>query len=553
VIIAVLILAAGYAAACFYFADRVPKGTVVAGSQIGGLTATEATAKLESDLADRSRQPVQAAAGDQTVSFDPVVAGLGFSAAETVNSVTGLDFRPAWLWRQITGLGEVRPVLQVNSQALESEIAQLASQVRIAPVDATLAVTSGQVVATEPANGTDLDATTAASYVKESYLVNPGPWDLPTEVRAPRIGQAELDRATAEIAQPVLSAPVSVTVGTATVELPVASFAPAALIQAPTGSDELELTWDATLLAAAVNQRLPEGLVTNPVDARFVFTGDQVAIEDGAPGTELDATALAGAMTPAAVATGAARTANALLREVDPAAGRAELEKMGVKEVVGRFETQATNDADRTRNLRKAAEMVTGTLIPPGETFSLDKALGHRALETGWFNAGVVIGGLSREGIGGGLSQFSTTLYNASHLAGMVDVAHVPHANYFSRYPTGREATLWEGQIDNQFKNDTPYGVVLRAGVTSSLRVWVELWSTKYWTVEAQIGQPYSYVAPRTIESRAADCQPQSAGSSGFQVDYWRIRTDPDGKAQAQENWHWRYDPMNAVVCLETP
>jgi vancomycin resistance protein YoaR len=147
------------------------------------------------------------------------------------------------------------------------------------------------------------------------------------------------------------------------------------------------------------------------------------------------------------------------------------------------------------------------------------------------------------------LSQFSTTLYNASHLAGMVDVSHTPHSNYFSRYPMGREATLWEGQIDNQFKNDTPHGVVLRAGVTDSLRVWVELWSTKYWAVEAEIGEPYSYTAARTVESAKPDCTPQAAGSSGFQVDYWRVKTAPDGAAQPKEEWHWRYDPMNGIVC----
>jgi hypothetical protein len=85
--------------------------------------------------------------------------------------------------------------------------------------------------------------------------------------------------------------------------------------------------------------------------------------------------------------------------------------------------------------------------------------------------------------------------------------------------------------------------------VTDSLRVWVELWSTPYWEVEAEIGEPYSFVPPTTRESAGPDCQPQAAGAAGFQVDYWRIKTNPDGEAQPKEDWHWRYDPMNGIVC----
>ncbi|MDR2378779.1 MAG: VanW family protein [Bifidobacteriaceae bacterium] len=479
-----------------------------------------------------------------------MVAGLGYSPEETVAAVTGLNFNPAWLWRQVEGLGALRPYLVVDHAALESHVADLAAQTRREPVNGTVTVAGGEVATTEPVAGLELDTAAAVRQIEADYLVKAGPWQLPVTRLAPPIDQADIDQAVAAIANPLLSGPVAVTVADAGVELPADELATAALIGPDLGNAEtLALTWDKELLSGLVSKRLPSGVETQAEDARFAFVDGQPVIEDGRPGSRLDPDQLAQAVTAAALAAGDERRAAAELVEVDPAAGRAELEKMGVTQIVARFETQATNSADRTKNLRKAAEIVTGTLVRPGETFSLDQALGHRSLETGWFNAGVVVAGVSQDGIGGGLSQFSTTLYNAAHLAGMVDVAHQPHANYFSRYPMGREATLWEGQIDNQFKNDTPYGVVLRAGVSDSLKVWVELWSTKYWTVEAAIGQPYSYVAPRTIESTKSDCQPQSAGSSGFQVDYWRLKTDPDGNAQERETWHWRYDPMNAIVC----
>jgi vancomycin resistance protein YoaR len=549
-LVLVAALAGAYVGASYYFADRVPKGATVVGVDIGGLPRAEALERLHQALDAKATETVAVAVGEAETTFDPVLAGLGFSAEATVAAQTGLSFNPARLWEHVGGIGQIELVLTVNRPALEAHLAELAALTRLEPVNGTLTVASGEVVTTEPQAGLELDQAAAAAQVEAEYLVKAGPWTWPAAELAPKIGQAQLDQAVQEIAEPLLSGPVAVAVADARVEVPAAEVAAAALI-GPDGGDggRLTLDWDKELLAASVAKRLPAGVETEAEDARFVFVDGQPVIEDGAQGARLSPDQLAEAMSVAALALGDQRLATAELVEADPAAGRAELEQLGVKEVIGRFETQATNSADRTKNLRKAAAIVTGMIVRPGETFSLDKALGHRSLETGWFNAGVVVAGVSQDGIGGGLSQFSTTLYNAAHLAGMVDVAHTPHSNYFSRYPTGREATLWEGQIDNQFKNDTPYGVVLRAGVSDSLKVWVELWSTKYWTVEAGIGQPYSYVAPRTIESTKADCKPQSAGSSGFQVDYWRVRTGPDGAAQPEETWHWRYDPMNAIVC----
>jgi vancomycin resistance protein YoaR len=228
------------------------------------------------------------------------------------------------------------------------------------------------------------------------------------------------------------------------------------------------------------------------------------------------------------------------------------LEALGIKEVVGTFPTHADPIPPRTANIKLAAEKVTGVLVKPGETFSLNDTLGPRTYENGWQDAGVVENGVITSDIGGGLSQFSTTLYNAAHLAGMEDVEHQPHHNYFSRYPKGREATLWEGQIDNKFKNNTPYGVLLQAWVTDDLDVIVQLWSTKYWEVESVIGEPYDYVAPTTITKPAGPgCEEQSKGSDGFTVEYTRTLS-LDGEVKNTQTWTWKYSPTNAYVC-ESP
>jgi vancomycin resistance protein YoaR len=323
-----------------------------------------------------------------------------------------------------------------------------------------------------------------------------------------------------------------------------------AAIIAPKGA-HLALSFDPETISAELKARLPDGFLRPAADAHFVFEDGKPKIEDGIPGRALDADQLAAGAAKAALVAGADREVAVQLVDAGPSAGRAELESLGVKEVVGEFRTQATNDWGRTENLKKAAALVTGTLVRPGETFSLNDALGHRSEENGWHSAGVVVGGLMTDGIGGGLSQFSTTLYNASHLAGMTDVEHAPHSTYFSRYPMGREATIWEGQIDNKFQNNTPYGVVIRAWVSADLQVWVQLWSTHYWDVEASIGNAYDVVPTRTVEKPAGpDCKEQAQGNDGFQIDYSRtLRLN--GEVKETKTWHWKYQPTLGIKCVE--
>ena len=543
----VLLLAGAYLLASWWFSDKVPVQTTAGGVDISGLTRSEAIAKLDSTLGAHTTEPVNVNVGDQLAQFDPVVAGLSFDAAATVDQVVGLSFWPLDVWHHFRGETTIGLAIGLDAKSLDSAIATLAGQTATQPVDATLTVTSGSPETTSPVDGVELDQAATATFIKDNWLVTKAPWQLPAKVMPPAIDQAALDEAIAQVAEPLLSAPVAVQVEDATVTITVSDLAAAAELVPQDG--KLTLAFKQELLLGAVNRGLPDGLLTLAEDAQFVIEGGRPVIADGTPGKAVDGETLISEVALAALTTGE-RTATVPLSEVDPAAGRADLEALGVTEQVSYFETLAPANPTRTRNLTKAAEIVSGTLVRPGESFSLDKALGHRSLENGWTSAGVVLNGKMTEGVGGGLSQFSTTLYNAAFLAGMEDVDHTPHSNWFSRYPRGREATLWEGQIDNVFKNNTPYGVVLNAGVTSDNRVWVELWSTKYWQVEEGFGEPHSYTSPRVIEDPSDNCTPQAAGGQGFTISFWRKLTH-NGEVAEEKTWTHTYVPVNGYECTK--
>src|SRR5690606_16856973 len=181
------------------------------------------------------------------------------------------------------------------------------------------------------------------------------------------------------------------------------------------------------------------------------------------------------------------------------------------------FSTGSLGTADRVHNLTLGASKVNGTLLRPGEVFSLNDTLAPITREGGYRGASVVVNGVLQQGVGGGLSQMGTTVYNAGFFAGLEDVEHRPHSYYFSRYPEGREATIYGDVLDVKIGNNTPYGVLFQSWVSGG-RLHVAIWSTKYWTVEHWTSGRSNVVPPKTIYNTSPGCISQGSGSPGFSV-----------------------------------
>ncbi len=141
--------------------------------------------------------------------------------------------------------------------------------------------------------------------------------------------------------------------------------------------------------------------------------------------------------------------------------------------LVSQFTTYHPCCQSRVTNIHLIADAVDGAIVPPGATFSLNARVGQRTTAKGYVEAGAIIGGEIVTGghpanIGGGTSQFATTLYNAIFYGGYEDVYHKPHSLYFNRYPVGIEATLGYPGPDVIFRNDTESAVRIDASYTST-------------------------------------------------------------------------------------
>ncbi|MDX5318148.1 MAG: VanW family protein, partial [Actinomycetes bacterium] len=165
--------------------------------------------------------------------------------------------------------------------------------------------------------------------------------------------------------------------------------------------------------------------------------------------------------------------------------------------------------------------------------------------------SGGVENGFYSKALGGGLSQLSTTTYNAAYFAGMDLVEHKPHSRWFSRYPEGREATMWVPTVDMKFRNSTPHGVLVQAWVEGG-RVWVRFWSTPYFEVRTETSDRYNITQPQTVYNSDPECLPESGGQVGFtvRVTRWRYL---EGELHDRESWTWTYAPWNRVECGSAP
>jgi vancomycin resistance protein YoaR len=191
-------------------------------------------------------------------------------------------------------------------------------------------------------------------------------------------------------------------------------------------------------------------------------------------------------------------------------------------------------------------------VVLPGATFSLNGHTGIRGYAQGYKDAPVILDGKLTPGVGGGASQFTTTLFNATYYAGMQDVEHKPHSYWFSRYPPVIESTIFYPDLDFKFKNTSPHGVLLDTSHTSST-ITVSVWSTKVWDkVTTEWSARRNATSPQTITLKAGPDCIETDGISGFTQDAWRL-FHSGGKVVKREKFSWRYLAEPNYICSDDP
>ena len=289
-------------------------------------------------------------------------------------------------------------------------------------------------------------------------------------------------------------------------------------------------------------------------DATFRISGSSVRLVPSRIGRSLDMPAIVKAIIDSPGAT----SVRARFTVTRPERTTQEARALKITELVSEYSTPYNCCEPRVTNIQRAAEVLDGTIIPAGGRFSLNDALGPRTLEGGYVSAPQIAAGRLEEAVGGGVSQVSTTMYNAAFFAGLQIIAHTPHQFWISRYPKGREATLSYGGPEMVFVNDWPAAILVSVSAGSN-GVTVRFFSSKLGRrVETETGEPTDPVEPKTIETLDSSLEPgervveQEAGGAGFTISYTREVYEGD-TLRRDERYTWKYDAEDSFVKVGPP
>ncbi|MDF1603963.1 VanW family protein [Nocardioides sp. YIM 152315] len=550
-----LLLAGGaYAAAYVAAGDKVPRGTSVEGVEIGGMTPADAEQALREGLAGRVDRPVPVSVEGRTATLSPTEAGLEVDYAATVaDAGGGRSWAPGRLWDYWTGGGDQEPTVAVDGGSFDEALDGLADEVGTPATDGAVAFRGGEIEVTDPAPGTGFDPGAARAGVLASYLSEEDDVvELDTTTVPPEIDEAAVQAALDTFANPAMSAPVTLVFGDSPVQLRPREFSAALRMRTEGGALVPDLKTDK--LVALVDRGVGEE--DEPVDATVELVDGRPKVVPAKPGVTYDPDDVNSAFLQLVTQEGDARRMEVEATVAEPEFTTADAKALKIKEKVSSFTTYYPYAEYRNVNIGRAAEIVDGTVLEPGDVFSLNDIVGERTRENGFTEGFIISDGIFKEDLGGGVSQMATTTFNAMFFAGLKDLEHKPHSFYIDRYPVGREATVAWGAVDLRFENDTPYGVLVHATVrpaTSSSQgvVTVSMYSTKTWDITTKTSERYNHRPPATRTLTTPDCYPNS-GYSGFDVDVWRYFHEPGSDEVARtEKFHTSYTPSDTVVCKE--
>ncbi|MEA1961181.1 MAG: VanW family protein [Bacillota bacterium] len=233
----------------------------------------------------------------------------------------------------------------------------------------------------------------------------------------------------------------------------------------------LELSWDETKLDLHL-QELNEEMLVPAQEARVEFTEAGIVIKEEKNGKQIDIKGTRDKLI-RALQSNNRRPQKIVWKSIVPPVTSSDLE--GIDGVLVAVSTELTSDENRSSNIERAAQLLDGRVLMPGETFSFNEQLGERTLEKGYKPAPIIMNNAVYYDIGGGICQLASTLYNASLLAGLEIVERKPHSMPVKYVPPGKDATVYYGQIDLKIRNNRVTPLVINSTIEERSLV-IKIW-----------------------------------------------------------------------------
>ncbi|MGI8730675.1 MAG: VanW family protein [Solirubrobacteraceae bacterium] len=486
-ILVVLVLLLAGAVRASHSGEVLP-GVQVEGVALGGMSKNEARQRLESIADEASRAPVTLVAEDRRLTLKPSKAGYFADAGATAQAAleSGRSGPLGGLPSTIAGLFADRDVeleQRIDRDQLERVVGSLTDELgrRSFPGELVIDPETLEVSINQPRSGREVDSGRFAERLERALERRPrGIVQVPLEmVKVVRI--ADVERV-AKQARAYLREPLTLTGAGRPLEVSPSQLGGVIALESRDDGKVVRLGAGDKRVAALVEDLAPKrdraardaslsaparGAATLDAKGPVAWrprSADVKVRREARPGRMVLRDKLAGSIE-SAIRAGEHR-AKLPVKRIEPTLSAADAKS--VTSLIGTFTTYYTPGQPRVTNITQMAREVDRTIVAPGARFSLNETVGQRTEAGGYVEAPFISDGELVPSVGGGVSQFSTTMYNAAYFAGLQLNSHQPHSFFIDRYPAGREATLNFPNIDLTWTNDTKAAVFVRTSTDAN-------------------------------------------------------------------------------------
>lgn len=459
---------AGFVAVQVATWGRAGDGVAVAGVSMSGRDAADVRALVSGDVEAKVQEVRLDLAQQEPVRLTLGQLGISVDAAATARAVLATG-RHALLGLTVWlpgGSTSVAPVCHVDTAAYANGLEAVRALTDVPARDARLKLSEDGVEVVPAHEGRELDAVALERAILKAVSAGhsyAGPALIRTVEPSVSTAGAQSRAAAAAV---YLARPITLRYRAQEILLTPARLAEMLAVNTGSDADDYPLTFH-NERAAATLHRLFAFAESPPVDATVKVMDDgTMRIGESRSGIVLDMPRLMDDLDDAATGEGL-RTIFVALKSAFPTLSTADVESRGLASLGSQFVTYFDpRNTSRATNIARAAKLVDGTVVTPGETFSLNAAIGPRTTNRGFDFAPVIAAdNVLRQGVGGGICQYATTLFNAVFFAGLPVVERKAHSLYISHYPIGRDATVSWGSVDFKFKNDTAADITIRSWI----------------------------------------------------------------------------------------
>ena len=496
------ILLAGFLSLCIilflsafffsYYAGRIYPRVYVFGINLSGKTIEESHQLLYKHLEQRFPQSITLSYQNRRWPLSTASVSAGIDYQQTTQDAFSYG-------RKGTVLGNLQAIttaliskttlpirLFYNKEALSQSIATLAAEIDIPVEEPTLLVTKtstgkSTIELTKGRNGRKLNIDeTAQHIIQRFHLLSAEELSLPIQELLVETTEEQRKQAIDQ-AEKLLTKTLEIKTPETSLKLDGKDLIPFIDVKTVYNREKIA-SWAATL-ANQVNHP--------PQDAVFQFSGNKVNVfkpsKDGITLDENKTTNLVAQRLSDLEATiSSTLELTVPIKTTPPKVSTAQANNLGIKELLGRgISYYGGSAAERIHNLSLLTSKLNGVLIPPGETFSVDRTVGDISTATGYKQAFIIQNGRTILGDGGGVCQPTTTLFRAVINSGLpVEErhAHAYRVHYYEDggFQPGFDATIFLPQVDFKFKNDMASYILIQAyTVPSELKLVFELYGTK--------------------------------------------------------------------------